>query len=105
MSQSSHSSADEAGDPGIYSIEMVERITHISRDRIVLYHQHGLVASVRAERKEELLFDEEGVHKLRQIAFLLSEYGINQQGLMRFVSLLDEVERLRNEVRFLRQKS
>ena len=87
----------------IYSIETVEQITHISRDRIILYYQHGLVAPVQATAKK-ILFDEDAIHRLRRIAFVLSEYGINHQGLKEFVSLMDEVEQLRAEVRFLRQR-
>jgi DNA-binding transcriptional MerR regulator len=106
MSKSKKSSPARAASSGvhaIYTIEKVERITRISRERIVLYYQHGLVSPVRAT-KREILFDEEAIHKLRQITFLLSEYGINHQGLRQFVSLMDEVEQLREEVRFLRQK-
>jgi DNA-binding transcriptional MerR regulator len=108
MSKPKKSSARRATSPvtgtnTIYTIETVERITHLSRERIVLYYEHGLVSPVRAAKKKELFFDEEGIHKLRRIAFLLSEYGINHQGLRQFVSLMDEVERLREEVRFLRR--
>ena len=92
----------ESGSNAFYTIETVERITHISKDRIVLYYQHGLVSPV-STAKRKVLFDEQAIHKLRRIAFLLSEYGINHQGLKEFVSLMDEVERLREEVRFLRQ--
>ena len=91
----------ETGTNAVYTIETVEQITHISKDRIVLYYQHGLISPV-SKAKRKVLFDEEAVHKLRQIAFLLSEYEINHQGLKRFLSLVDEVERLREEVRFLR---
>jgi len=100
--KSSATRSEISGAHAIYTIEKVERITRISRDRIVLYYQHGLVSPVRAT-KREILFDEEAVQKLRQITFLLSEYGINHQGLREFVSLMDEVERLREEVRFLRR--
>jgi len=106
MSKSRKSSTARStvtGSQAIYTIEKVERITRISRERIVLYYQHGLVSPVRAT-KREILFDEEAVQKLRQITFLLSEYGINHQGLREFVSLMDEVQRLREEVRFLRQQ-
>jgi len=108
MSKSKKSAKSSAkvsvsGPHAIYTIETVERITHLSRDRIVLYYQHGLVSSVRATKKE-ILFDEEAIHRLRRIAFVLSEYGINHQGLREFVSLMDEVEQLREEVRFLRQR-
>jgi len=101
--KSSATRSEASGTHVVYTIEKVERITRISRDRIVLYYQHGLVSPVRAT-KREILFDEEAVQKLRQITFLLSEYGINHQGLREFVSLMDEVGRLREEVRFLRRR-
>jgi DNA-binding transcriptional MerR regulator len=88
----------------IYTIETVERLTHISKDRIVLYYQHGLITSVRADEKTDLLFDDEAIHKLRRIAFLASEYGMNHDGLRVFSSLVNELERLREEVRFLRER-
>ncbi len=88
----------------VYTIETVERITHLSRERIILYTQHGLVSPVRATAKK-IFFDEDAIHRLRRIAFVLSEYGINHQGLREFISLMDEVERLRAELRFLRQRT
>jgi DNA-binding transcriptional MerR regulator len=95
-------SNDPAESGSTYTLETVERITHISRDRIVLYYRHGLVSPIT--REPELVFDDEAIHKLRRIAFLLSEYGINHDGLRVFSSLLNEVERLREEVRFLRER-
>jgi len=95
-----------ASDPhAVYAIETVEKITHISRDRIILYYQYGLVSPVETARESELVFDDEAIHKLRRIAFLLSEYEINQNGLRMVSSLINEVERLREEVRFLREKN
>lgn len=93
----------ESGPHVTYTIETVEKITHVSRDQIILYYRHGLVSPVKTTEKEELIFDDEAIHKLRQIAFLLSEYGINQDGLKIFSSLIAEVEKLREEVRFLRK--
>lgn len=98
-------SGETSGDGAFYSIEMVEKITHISRDRIVLYYHHGLVSPAqKAPDEEKLVFDDVAIHKLRRIAFLLSEYGINPEGLKAFASLINEVERLREEVRFLRER-
>ena len=95
-----------ASDPhAVYAIETVEKITHISRDRIILYYQHGLVSPVQTTGESNLLFDDQAIHKLRSIAFLLSEYEINQNGLRMVSALINEVERLREEVRFLREKS
>jgi DNA-binding transcriptional MerR regulator len=90
--------ADSGGE--VYSIETVEQITHLTRDRIVLYQRYGLVSPVPAE--QGLCFDDRALLRLRRIAFLLSEYQLNEAGLRHFASLLDEVERLRGEVRFLR---
>lgn len=97
-------SEDPMSSPGdaIYTIETVEKITHISRDKIVLYYEYGLIEPVD---ESQLVFDEQAIHKLRRIAFLLSEYEINQNGLRMVSSLLSEVERLREEVRFLRERS
>jgi DNA-binding transcriptional MerR regulator len=88
----------------VYTIETVERITRISRDQIVLYYEYGLVSTIQLPDKTELLFDDEAIHKLRRIAFLLSEYGINHDGLKMVTALMDEVERLREELRFLRER-
>jgi len=88
----------------IYTLETVERITHISKERIVFYYRHGLVSPIEVPEKTDLFFDDEAIHQLRRIAFLLSEYGINDEGLRAVSSLISEVERLRAEVRFLRQK-
>jgi DNA-binding transcriptional MerR regulator len=88
--------ADTGGE--VYSIEKVEQITHLSRDRIVLYQRYGLVTPVQ----EGLYFDDRAVLRLRRIAFLLDEYQLNEAGVRHFSLLLDEVERLREELRFLR---
>jgi hypothetical protein len=84
----------------LYTIEMVEQITHLERERIVLYQHYGLVRAV--PEGGALRFDEAAVLRLRRLAYLMSEYELNEAGLRHFAALLDEVERLRQEVRFLR---
>ncbi|HUB66449.1 MAG TPA: chaperone modulator CbpM [Candidatus Methylacidiphilales bacterium] len=85
----------------LYSIEMVERITRVSKDRILVYQRHGIISAISPRGKPR--FDDEAVHKLRRISRLLSEYGVNEKGAVVLSSLLDEVERLREEIRFLRR--
>jgi DNA-binding transcriptional MerR regulator len=87
----------------LYTLEVVERITHISRDRIVQYHRMGLIPAASDSAREELRFDDASVHRLRRIARLLAEYELNDRALHAFSSLLDEVERLRGQMRFFRQ--
>jgi DNA-binding transcriptional MerR regulator len=97
----SESSEHETGET--YSIETVEKITRISRDRIILYYREGLI-SPAAPSGDQPVFDDETIHQLRRIAFLLSEYEVNHRGLKVLASLMGEVERLRQELRFLRER-
>jgi DNA-binding transcriptional MerR regulator len=100
----SESEASSPSPESVYTVETVERITRISRDKIVLYYEYGLVSTVSAADKTELLFDDEAIHRLRRLAFLISEYEINPRGLKMVTALMDELEKLRAEARFLRRK-
>ena len=86
----------------LYSIETIEQITRISKDRILIYQRHGLIAPAQILPQGEARFDDEAIHKLRRISVFLSEYGVSEKGLQMFFSLIDEVERLREELRFRR---
>ncbi len=85
-----------------YTVETVAKITRLSTERIVLYYREGLVEPVAPA--EPLLFDDRAVHQLRRIAFLLSEYELNHRGLRTMAALMNEVENLRAELRFLRER-
>jgi len=86
----------------LYTLEVVERITHISRDRILIFEQRGLIRPA-AVHAGEPRFDDAALLRLRRLALLLSEYGLNDQALQHVAALIDEVERLREEIRFLRR--
>ena len=107
MSKAEDFHLDEAVpvEPGAtYTIEMVARITRIPREEIIVYYRSGFVSPVEMTDESRLIFDEQAVHQLRRIAFLLSRYGMNHDGARMIASLLQEMERLRREVRFLREK-
>jgi hypothetical protein len=93
-------SASSVPEIEFYSIETVAQITHLERDRIVLFQRHGLVRAVATE--PEPRFDDAAVLRLRHLAFLLTEYQLDDAALRHFAELLDELEQLRAEVRFLR---
>jgi hypothetical protein len=93
-------SASSASETQVYTIEMVAEITHLERERIVLFQRRGLVRAVVTE--PEPRFDDAALLRLRHFAFLVTEYHLDDAGLGHFAELLDEVERLRAEVRFLR---
>ena len=89
----------------IYTIETVARITRIPEEEIVIYHRTGVISSTRSDGSSQLLFDETAVHQLRRVSFLLSEYEMNPAALKLVSSLLQEIETLRAELRFLREKN
>jgi DNA-binding transcriptional MerR regulator len=79
-------------------------ITHTPRHLIAVYCRHGLVAPVGEPEDSGWTFDDEAIHKLRRLEFLRAQYGMNLSGLQLVSELLRDVERLRDEVRFLHRR-
>src|SRR4051812_6699497 len=88
-----------------YSIETVEEITSTSRHQIAVFCRYGLLSTVDEPETGGWTFDDEAIHKLRRLEFLRAEYGLNLTGLRAMAELLHNVERLREELRFLRGRS
>jgi DNA-binding transcriptional MerR regulator len=87
-----------------YSIEMVAEITHTPRHLIAVYCRHGLVAPIGEPESSGWQFDDDAIHKLRRLEFLREKYGMNLSGLRIVSDLLRDVERLREELRFLHRR-
>lgn len=88
----------------VYTLEQVVRFTHLPRRQIVLFCRHGLVAPVMAPDGGGWTFNDEGIRRLRRLAELRAAYQLNLRALRLVVELLDQVERLREELRFLRNR-
>ena len=88
-----------------YTLEMVASITRIPADEIVIYYRSGVIPEPETTEDSQILFDESAIHQLRQVAQLLSDYQLNHSGLEMVSSLWREIEALRAEVRFLREKN
>ena len=89
---------------GFYSIEVAAEITSTPRHLIAVYCRHGLVAPVGEPESSGWQFDDEAIHTLRRLEFLREQYGMNLGGLRMVSELLHDVERLREELRFLHQR-
>ncbi|MGH7969349.1 MAG: chaperone modulator CbpM, partial [Limisphaerales bacterium] len=87
----------------VYTIETAAHLAHVGRHRILVYYKEGLVSPVAAPECGGYYFNDEGIRRLRQIESLHSTGGINLWGTRMILNLLNEVERLRKEVRFLRE--
>lgn len=85
----------------IHPLEVAVRLTGSSRRKIVFYCRKGVIQPVRREG-ENWQFDEETIMRLRHIEELRQLHRMNWAAIRTIVSLLDEVETLREELRFRR---
>ena len=85
----------------LYSVESVARITGVNPEKILLYLQRGLLAP--ADRESH--FDEASIRMLRRIEYLHTHYDINLTGTRIILDLMDQVERLSEQLQFLRHQS
>jgi DNA-binding transcriptional MerR regulator len=88
----------------VYTIETAANLTHVGRHSILVYYKHGLLSSVQAA-ESGYYFNDESIRSLRRIEYLHRTLGINLDGTRMIIDLANEVERLRTEVRFLREGS
>lgn len=87
---------------GYYAIETVAEITGTSRHMIAVYCRHGMISPLGEPEEEGWTFDDDTILKLRHIEQLRAQYGMNLAGLRAMTSMMNELEELRREIRFLR---
>ena len=87
----------------IYSIEEAARLAQVPRRLIAVYFSHGLVSPAADPDIGGWYFDDEGIRRLRQIERLRNSLGMSLMAVKVVLELGHEVERLRQEVRFLRR--
>jgi DNA-binding transcriptional MerR regulator len=85
-----------------YAIETVAEITGTPKHTIAVYCRHGMISPIGEPEEEGWTFDDEAILKLRHIEQLRMQYGVNLAGLRLMTSLMNELEELRREIRFLR---
>ena len=83
-----------------HPLEVVIRMTGSSRRKIVFYCRNGIVSPAGGEGTWR--FDEATVMRLRHIETLRQRHRMNWAAIRTIISLLDEVETLREELRFRR---
>lgn len=76
--------------PAAYTVEVLSEMTGISRQSIVQYEEHGLIHPQ---------FDDDTVRILRRMEHLRESYGMSFSGVKLITTLLEEVERLRADLR------
>jgi DNA-binding transcriptional MerR regulator len=91
--------------PGtMYSLDATARLAGIPRRTILIYWRAGLVRPVIQPPYGVMEFTEEAIYTLRRIEYLRTVGGLDLTWIKTIFDLLDEVEQLRAEVRFLRNR-
>jgi DNA-binding transcriptional MerR regulator len=86
----------------LYSLDATAHLAGVSRRSILIYCRAGLVQPVVQPPYGVLEFTEEAIYVLRRIEHLRTVEGLDIAWIKTLFDLLDEVERLRAELRFLR---
>lgn len=86
----------------LYSLDAAAHHAGASRRSILIYCRAGLVRPVVQPPYGVMEFTEEAIRTVRQIEYLRTVHDVDLTMLKTMFDLLDEVERLRAELRFLR---
>jgi DNA-binding transcriptional MerR regulator len=86
-----------------YTIEMMAHLVDVPRHTILVYCKRGLVSPVVDPACGGYYFNDEAIRTLRRVEHLRANCGVNLAGIKIILDLMNEVERLQSEVRFLRQ--
>ena len=86
---------------GVYSLDVFAELAGVDAKVVLHYQELGLIAPVARDPAAGALFDTEGLRLLRRIEHLRHTRNLNDAALQLILSLLDEVERLRQERRQL----
>ena len=88
----------------LYSLEMAAHLAGIPRRSILVYCRAGLLRPIFQPPYGVMAFTEESIHTARRIEHLRAAHGIDLSLLRTMFDLIDEVDRLRAELNFLRNR-
>jgi DNA-binding transcriptional MerR regulator len=87
----------------LYSLDAAARLASGSRRSILIYCRAVLVRPVVQPPYGVMVFTEETIYTMRQIEHLRTVHGLELAWIKTMFDLLDEVDRLHAELRFLRR--
>jgi MerR family transcriptional regulator/heat shock protein HspR len=82
-----------------YTIDVVARVSGLSCETILHFHEQGLIAPTAGDTAGCECYDDETVHRLRRIEYLRTCYGMELAAIKLTLDLMDELEQLRAELR------
>ena len=88
----------------LYSLDATAHLAGVPRRSILIYCRAGLVQPVVHPQYGAMEFTEEAIYIVRKSEHLRTVHGLDLTWLKTMFDLLDEVERLRAELRFLHHR-
>jgi DNA-binding transcriptional MerR regulator len=85
-----------------YGLDAAARLAGVPRRRILIYCRSGLIRPTFQPPYGVMEFTEEAIYTVRQIERLRTIHGLDLAWIKTLFALLEEVDRLRTEIRFLR---
>ena len=86
----------------LYSLDVAAHLAGVTRRAILVYCRAGLVRPVFQPPYGMMAFTEQAIHLIRRIERMQAVHGIDIARVKTMFDLIEEVDRLRAEVRFLR---
>ena len=86
----------------IYSVEVAAHLAGVPRRSMLVYCRAGFVRPVLLPPYGVMAFTEEAIYTVRRVEYMRTVHNLDMGWIKNILDLLDEVERLRAEVRFLR---
>jgi DNA-binding transcriptional MerR regulator len=90
--------------PETYSLETAARLAGVHPDMLRHYCRLGLFGEAMAGEEGALVFDDTMLYELRRFEHYRLRHGVSRKTLRLVCGLWREVERLQNELRFLRER-
>ncbi|MEO8352397.1 MAG: hypothetical protein ABI680_11745 [Chthoniobacteraceae bacterium] len=88
----------------LYSLDATAHLARVPRRSILLYCRAGLVRPVFQPPYGVMVFTEETIYTVRRIEKVRAEHGIGVAWIKSMFDLAEEVEHLRAELRFYRNR-
>ncbi|RME93630.1 MAG: hypothetical protein D6766_07785 [Verrucomicrobia bacterium] len=92
----------ESNAPDCYPLDVLAELAELPRRRILLYCRHGFLEPTGDPDAEGWRFDVDALRRIRRLEHWRVTLGLNMRALKVFAEMYAELERLREEVRFLR---
>jgi MerR HTH family regulatory protein len=88
-----------AGADATYALDVLCELVGVSPKTFLHYQEHGLIVPAGRTGPEAKRFNDETLRALRRIEHLRAHYEMNLRSLKLTLTLLHELERLRDELR------